>query len=84
VYRLWRDLGYAIGALLAGVTADLFGLEAALWVIAALTFASGGLAAARLTETLAAPARVSRSNSGERRPQTSGARRLTAEADRPE
>ena len=41
VYRLWRDLGYAIGALLAGVTADAFGLHAAMWVIAALTFASG-------------------------------------------
>ena len=37
VYRLWRDLGYAIGALLAGITADAFGLSAAMWVIAALT-----------------------------------------------
>ena len=34
VYRLWRDLGYAIGALLAGVTADAFGLNVAMWVIA--------------------------------------------------
>ncbi len=41
VYRLWRDLGYAIGALLAGLTADAFGLQAAMWLIAALTFASG-------------------------------------------
>ena len=31
VYRLWRDLGYAIGALLAGITADLLGLAAAMW-----------------------------------------------------
>jgi MFS family permease len=52
VYRLWRDLGYAIGALLAGATADLFGLHAAMWLIAALTFASGLVAALRMTETL--------------------------------
>ncbi len=52
VYRLWRDLGYAIGALVAGVTADAFGLQAAMWVIAALTFASGVVSAARMTETL--------------------------------
>jgi MFS family permease len=41
VYRLWRDLGYAIGALLAGVTADALGLPAAMWLVAALTFAVG-------------------------------------------
>jgi MFS family permease len=52
VYRLWRDLGYAIGALLAGIVADAFGLTAALWVIAALTFASGLVSAVRMSETL--------------------------------
>jgi MFS family permease len=52
VYRLWRDLGYAIGALLAGVTADAFGLNVAMWVIAALTFSSGIVSAARMAETL--------------------------------
>jgi MFS family permease len=52
VYRLWRDLGYAIGALLAGVTADALGLSAAMWVIAALTFVSGLVVALRMTETL--------------------------------
>ena len=52
VYRLWRDLGYAIGALLAGVTADFFGLQAAMWLTAALTLGSGVVAAARMTETL--------------------------------
>ena len=52
VYRLWRDLGYAIGALLAGLTADLFGLSAAILLVAALTFASGSVAAMRMTETL--------------------------------
>jgi MFS family permease len=53
VYRLWRDLGYAIGALLAGATADLVGLHAAMWLIAAVTFCSGLVAAVRMTETLA-------------------------------
>jgi MFS family permease len=52
VYRLWRDLGYAVGALLAGITADAFGLSAAMWVIAALTFASGSVSAVRMAETL--------------------------------
>ena len=52
VYRLWRDLGYAVGALVAGVTADLLGLNAAIWIIAALTFISGLIVALRMTETL--------------------------------
>lgn len=52
VYRLWRDLGYAVGALLAGITADLFGLAAAMWLVAGLTLLSGVIAAARMTETL--------------------------------
>src|SRR5216110_3009127 len=52
VYRLWRDLGYAVGALLAGVTADVLGLAGAMWVIAAITCASGLVAAIRLRETL--------------------------------
>jgi MFS family permease len=55
VYRLWRDLGYAIGAIVAGVTADWLGLAAALWLVAALTFASGLIAALRMTETLKRP-----------------------------
>lgn len=52
VYRLWRDLGYAFGAVLAGLTADLFGLSAALWVVAVLTFVSGLGVAIRMRETL--------------------------------
>jgi MFS family permease len=52
VYRLWRDLGYAIGALLAGFSADLLGLSGAMFLIAALTFVSGVVAAVRLRETL--------------------------------
>jgi MFS family permease len=51
VYRLWRDLGYAIGALLAGVAADAFGLAAAIWVVAALTFVSGAISFVRMSET---------------------------------
>ncbi len=51
VYRLWRDLGYAIGAVVAGVTADAFGVTAAVWLVALLTFASGVLAALRMDET---------------------------------
>ncbi|HKE86957.1 MAG TPA: MFS transporter [Vicinamibacterales bacterium] len=54
VYRLWRDLGYAVGALVAGITADTFGLQAAMWLIAALTLVSGIVAALRMTETLRA------------------------------
>jgi MFS family permease len=57
VYRLWRDLGYAAGALLAGFTADAFGVDAALWLIAALTLASGLIAAHRMAETHGSAAR---------------------------
>jgi MFS family permease len=60
VYRLWRDLGYALGALLAGIIADAFGLQAAVWAIAILTFASGIVAAARMTETAPPTTRAAR------------------------
>jgi len=52
VYRLWRDLGYAIGALLAGVVADLVGIEAAIWFVAAITATSGIVVLLRMSETL--------------------------------
>lgn len=52
VYRLWRDLGYAVGALLAGLVADAFGLQAATLTIAGLTLLSGGVVALRMRETL--------------------------------
>jgi MFS family permease len=51
VYRLWRDLGYAVGAVLAGVIADALGLGAAMWIVAAITFASGLVVALRMRET---------------------------------
>ena len=51
IYRLWRDLGYAVGAVLAGLVADFYGMGSAVYVIAAVTFASGTLAAWRMSET---------------------------------
>ena len=51
VYRLWRDMGYAFGALIAGLVADLFGLGAAALVVAAITFLSGSFVALRMRET---------------------------------
>ena len=50
VYRFWRDLGYAIGALSAGIIADFFGLSWAIGSIAALTFLSGVIAAVLMRE----------------------------------
>jgi MFS family permease len=55
VYRLWRDAGFAVGALLAGVLADLYGVRAAIWVIAGITVASGVVVAVRMRETLVRP-----------------------------
>ncbi len=51
VYRLWRDGGFAIGALLAGAIADAFGLLTAIWTVAALTAASGIIVSIRMYET---------------------------------
>ena len=69
VYRFWRDLGFAIGALLAGVLADLFGIAAAILAIALITAASGVTVAVRMYETH--PLRQSRL------PETPAARTLT-------
>lgn len=52
VYRFWRDAGFAVGGLVAGVTADLAGLRTAIWAVAVLTAASGLIVAARMYETL--------------------------------
>jgi MFS family permease len=60
VYRLWRDGGYAVGALLAGLLADagdaagIAGIPFAMLVIAALTFVSGTIVAVVMYETLPA------------------------------
>jgi len=57
VYRLWRDAGFAVGAVLAGLVADLAGLDAAVWVVAALTAAFGLVVAVRMYETHPSAAR---------------------------
>jgi MFS family permease len=51
VYRLWRDGGFAVGALLAGIVADALGLGTAIWTVAVLTALSGLVVAARMYET---------------------------------
>jgi MFS family permease len=51
VYRFWRDLGYAIGALAAGLIADRFGFAAAIATVAGLTFLSGAVAAILMRES---------------------------------
>src|SRR5213594_3097178 len=52
VYRLWRDSGYAVGALAAGLLADAFSPSLAIAAIAALTLASGAVVAGVMYETL--------------------------------
>ncbi|MGC1212651.1 MAG: MFS transporter [Micromonospora sp.] len=51
IYRLWRDGGFAVGALLAGFLADVVGIRGSTWVVAALTAGSGLLVAVRMYET---------------------------------
>jgi len=50
VYRFWRDMGYAIGALSAGIMTDLFGPAWAIGAIGGLTFASGAVVAVAMSE----------------------------------
>jgi len=52
IYRVWRDLGYAVGAVLGGIIADLMGLHAAVWAAAALSAGTAAVVAARMYETL--------------------------------
>ena len=51
VYRFWRDIGFAVGAIIVGLFADSFGLDAGLGLTGAVTFASGVVVAVSLTET---------------------------------
>jgi MFS family permease len=51
VYRLWRDLGYVAGALVAGFAADAIGFAGAIGLVALLTLLSGSVVAMRMTET---------------------------------
>lgn len=52
VYRLWRDGGYAVGALTSGLLADAFGIKISIIVIGGLTFISGAIVATVMYETL--------------------------------
>ena len=51
IYRLWRDAGFAVGALLAGLLADLISIQAAIYAVAALTALSGVVVITRMIET---------------------------------
>jgi MFS family permease len=50
VYRFWRDMGYAVGAVLSGVLADRLGISAAITAVGFLTFASGIVVAIRMID----------------------------------
>jgi MFS family permease len=52
VYRFWRDAGFAVGAVVAGVLADAFGVRSAVWAVAGLTAVSALVVAVRMYETL--------------------------------
>ncbi|MGA8048114.1 MAG: MFS transporter, partial [Dermatophilaceae bacterium] len=51
IYRVWRDLGYAVGAVMGGVVADLWSLRAAVWVAAGISVISAFVVAVRMYET---------------------------------
>jgi MFS family permease len=55
VYRLWRDLGFAIGAIVAGLIADAAGIASAIWVVAGITAVSGVIVLIRKRETRPVP-----------------------------
>lgn len=50
VYRFWRDMGYAAGALIAGIVGDAFGLTWAIVGVGILTFVSGLVVALTVEE----------------------------------
>ncbi len=51
VYRVWRDLGYAVGAILGGIVADLMGMQAAVWLVSVISALSAITVAVRMYET---------------------------------
>jgi predicted MFS family arabinose efflux permease len=57
IYRVWRDLGYAVGALMGGVVADLWSLRAAVWVAVGVSAVSAVVVAVRMYETRHGPDR---------------------------
>jgi MFS family permease len=68
VYRLWRDIGFAVGAVLAGTLADLYSLQVAIVMVAAITAASGLDVTLRMTETHPPAARAKRPELSTRQP----------------
>lgn len=50
IYRLWRDSGYAFGAVISGAIADFFGIHIAIWFVGVLTFISGLIVSFRMVE----------------------------------
>jgi MFS family permease len=84
VYRFWRDLGYAAGALMAGAVAAMFGLVWAVHVAGLLTFLSGLVAWAGMSETLPRLARVAAKRGDESLPSMSSQSRLAVDSRRPE
>ncbi len=54
-FRLWRDLGYAFGAIISGITADLFGVEYAILLVGGLTIISSLIIKFRMPENLKTP-----------------------------
>jgi MFS family permease len=52
-YRLWRDLGFVVGAIVTGVAADRLGMPVAIWLVAAMTAGSGLIVLVRMRETRA-------------------------------
>jgi MFS family permease len=64
VYRFWRDAGFAVGALVAGVVADALGVRAAVWTVAALTAVSGLVVAVRMYETHRRPTAAAEREAG--------------------
>lgn len=55
IYRVWRDLGYAVGAILGGLVTDAVNLTAAVWTAAALSLVSGLIVAVRMYEPTHSP-----------------------------
>ena len=70
IYRLWRDLGFAVGAVVAGLIADALGMQAAIAVIGTLTLASGFIVVVRMPETSARAGSATRHSSSHSDPST--------------
>jgi MFS family permease len=62
VYRLWRDSGYAAGALMVGVMADAFSMPSAIWFVVIVTGLSGMVVATIMRENMPKTARVTRTH----------------------